>query len=116
MQEAGEILSNMNHPAGDCPLCLYPLMGEDKVGSDLPFMKLMSCYHCFHRLTKLYNIPSNLLYLVCSLYFFTSPFSDCIMRWWEWLQHGDTNPKEPNTGGADIIIFFEPFPYFEYIS
>jgi len=53
-------------------LCLYPLMGEDKVGSELPFMKLMSCYHCFH--------------------------SDCIMRWWEWLQHGDTNPKEPNTG------------------
>lgn len=71
-EEAGEILSNMNHPAGDCPLCLYPLMGEDKVGSELPFMKLMSCYHCFH--------------------------SDCIMRWWEWLQHGDTNPKEPNTG------------------
>jgi len=71
-EEAGEILSNMNHPAGDCPLCLYPLVGEDKVGSELPFMKLMSCYHCFH--------------------------SDCIMRWWEWLQHGDANLKERNTG------------------
>ncbi|KAJ1276010.1 hypothetical protein BS78_05G181100 [Paspalum vaginatum] len=71
-EEAGEILSNMNHPAGDCPLCLYPLMGEDKAGSELPFMKLMSCYHCFH--------------------------SDCIMRWWEWIQHGDANPKESNTG------------------
>ncbi|KAF8665215.1 hypothetical protein HU200_054111 [Digitaria exilis] len=71
-EEAGEILSNMNHPAGDCPLCLYPLRGEDKDGSEFPFMKLMSCYHCFH--------------------------SECIMRWWEWLQHSDANPKERNTG------------------
>ncbi|XP_062198096.1 uncharacterized protein LOC133900854 isoform X2 [Phragmites australis] len=70
-EEAGEILSNMNHPAGDCPLYLYPLVGEDKDGSALPFMKLMSCYHCFH--------------------------SDCIMRWWEWLQQDDANLKECNT-------------------
>ena len=69
MQEAGEILSNMNHPAGDCPLCLYPLVGDDKDGSGLPFMKLMSCYHCFHRstsfaLTELYCCASNLFYLM----------------------------------------------------
>ncbi|XP_062198339.1 uncharacterized protein LOC133901059 [Phragmites australis] len=70
-EEAGEILSNMNHPAGDCPLYLYPLVGEDKDGSALPFMKLMSCYHSFH--------------------------SDCIMRWWEWLQQDDANLKECNT-------------------
>ncbi|KAK3118958.1 hypothetical protein QOZ80_9BG0711360 [Eleusine coracana subsp. coracana] len=67
-EEAGEILSNMNHPAGDCPLCLYPLVGEDKDCSALPFMKLMSCYHCFH--------------------------SNCIMRWWEWLQHADGKPEK----------------------
>jgi len=78
MQEAGEILLNMNHPAGDCPLCLYPLVGDDKDGSGLPFMKLMSCYHCFH--------------------------SRCIMRWWEWLQHGDANPKEHNTGGKHYNV------------
>ncbi|TKW01229.1 hypothetical protein SEVIR_8G166700v4 [Setaria viridis] len=77
-EEAGEILSNMNHPAGDCPLCLYPLMREDKDGSELPFMKLMSCYHCFH--------------------------SDCIMRWWEWLQHGDANLKERNTRGKHYNV------------
>ncbi|CAN6372440.1 unnamed protein product, partial [Urochloa humidicola] len=76
--EAGEVLSNMNHPAGDCPLCLYHLVGEDKDGSELPFTKLMSCYHCFH--------------------------SDCIMRWWEWLQHGDANPKEHNAGGKNYIV------------
>ena len=69
MQEAGEILSNMNHPAGDCPLCLYPLVGDDKDGSGLPFMKLMSCYHCFHRsisfeLTELYCSASNLFSLM----------------------------------------------------
>uniref|UniRef100_A0A0D9XT97 RWD domain-containing protein n=1 Tax=Leersia perrieri TaxID=77586 RepID=A0A0D9XT97_9ORYZ len=67
-EEAVEILSNMNHPAGDCPLCLYPLVQEDKDGSALPFMKLMSCYHCFH--------------------------SDCIMRWWKWLQNDDTDLKK----------------------
>ncbi|WVZ51112.1 hypothetical protein U9M48_002289 [Paspalum notatum var. saurae] len=88
-EEAGEILSNMNHPEGDCPLCLYPLMGEDKAG-ELPFMKLMSCYHCFH--------------------------SDCIMRWWEWLQHGDANPKESNTGGADIISCLSVFSLAEILN
>uniref|UniRef100_A0ACD5WW93 Uncharacterized protein n=1 Tax=Avena sativa TaxID=4498 RepID=A0ACD5WW93_AVESA len=80
-EEAGEILSNMNHPAGDCPLCLYPLLPDDNDGSALPFMKLMSCYHCFH--------------------------SDCIMRWWGWLQHDDddVNSKKNGTavtGGLDL--------------
>ncbi|KAK1324481.1 hypothetical protein QJS10_CPA01g02804 [Acorus calamus] len=48
-KEAVEILSSMNHPDGNCPMCLNPLVHE--VGHDLflPFMKLMSCYHCFHR-------------------------------------------------------------------
>ncbi|XBH84836.1 hypothetical protein VPH35_072910 [Triticum aestivum] len=70
-EEAGEILSNMNHPAGDCPMCLYPLVSENNHDSALPFMKLMSCYHCFH--------------------------SDCIMRWWGWLQHDDANSKKIDT-------------------
>ncbi|KAF0895708.1 hypothetical protein E2562_014326, partial [Oryza meyeriana var. granulata] len=77
-EEAVEILSNMNHPAGDCPLCLYPLVQEDKDGSALPFMKLMSCYHCFH--------------------------SDCIMRWWEWLQNDDTDSKKSSTAVTTEVI------------
>uniref|UniRef100_A0A0E0F6L9 RWD domain-containing protein n=1 Tax=Oryza meridionalis TaxID=40149 RepID=A0A0E0F6L9_9ORYZ len=72
-EEAVEMLSNMNHPAGDCPLCLYPLVKEND-GSALPFMKLMSCYHCFH--------------------------SDCIMRWWEWLQNDDTDSKKSSTAAT----------------
>ncbi|KAA3488240.1 E3 ubiquitin-protein ligase RNF25 [Gossypium australe] len=28
-KEAVERLSTMNHPDGDCPLCLYPLVSED---------------------------------------------------------------------------------------
>ncbi|KAL4201775.1 hypothetical protein AMTRI_Chr02g217790 [Amborella trichopoda] len=36
-EEVVETLSNMNHPDGNCPLCLYPLVIE-----------LMSCYHYFH--------------------------------------------------------------------
>ncbi|CAL9201568.1 unnamed protein product [Musa hybrid cultivar] len=59
-EEAVEVLSNMNHPEGNCPLCLYPLVAKDKTGSSLPFMKLMSCYHCFH--------------------------SECIIRFWKWVQ------------------------------
>ncbi|XP_028769144.1 E3 ubiquitin-protein ligase RNF25 isoform X2 [Neltuma alba] len=59
-EEAVEKLSAMNHPDGDCPLCLYPLVPEDLQNKSSPFMKLMSCFHCFHR--------------------------ECIARWWNWLQ------------------------------
>ncbi|KAK7386145.1 hypothetical protein VNO78_26147 [Psophocarpus tetragonolobus] len=59
-EEAVEKLSAMNHPDGDCPLCLFPLVPEDLQSETLPFMKLMSCFHCFH--------------------------SECIIRWWQWLQ------------------------------
>lgn len=45
-----EKLSDLNHPEGDCPLCLYPLVPEEEDDDkSLPFMKLMSCFHCFHR-------------------------------------------------------------------
>lgn len=55
-----EKLSVMNHPDGDCPLCLYPLVPEDEQSKVLPFMKLMSCFHCFHR----YTITSDLFFSV----------------------------------------------------
>lgn len=74
-EEAVEMLSNMNHPEGNCPLCLCPLATEDKEGSFLPFMKLMSCYHCFH--------------------------SECIIRWWKWLQEqNDTKIAQETTAAA----------------
>ncbi|KAF2311069.1 hypothetical protein GH714_019357 [Hevea brasiliensis] len=59
-EEAVEKLSIMNHPDGNCPLCLYPLLLEDEENESLPFMKLMSCFHCFH--------------------------CECIMNWWNWIQ------------------------------
>ncbi|KAI5394401.1 hypothetical protein KIW84_061185 [Lathyrus oleraceus] len=59
-EEAVEKLSDMNHPDGDCPLCLFPLVAEEHQSETLPFMKLMSCFHCFH--------------------------SECIIRWWNWLE------------------------------
>lgn len=58
-EEAVDLLTNMNHPEGDCPLCLYPLVSDDRSRTSLPFMKLMSCYHCFH--------------------------SDCMIRFWKWI-------------------------------
>ncbi|KAF3445589.1 hypothetical protein FNV43_RR10765 [Rhamnella rubrinervis] len=68
-EEAVEQLSLMNHPDGDCPLCLYPLVEEDERNKTLPFMKLMSCLHCFH--------------------------SECIIRWWNWLRTEQiTNPSD----------------------
>ncbi|KAL3738964.1 hypothetical protein ACJRO7_020366 [Eucalyptus globulus] len=60
-EEAVELLSKMNHPEGDCPMCLYPLVPDDTEHTDLAFMKLMSCFHCFH--------------------------CECIIRWWNWLQN-----------------------------
>ncbi|CAH9128102.1 unnamed protein product [Cuscuta epithymum] len=60
-EEAVERLSSINHPDGNCPLCLYPLVDEEKGNSVFPFMKLMSCFHCFH--------------------------CECILRWYNWLQH-----------------------------
>ncbi|KAB5568997.1 hypothetical protein DKX38_002790 [Salix brachista] len=59
-KEAVEKLSVMNHPDGDCSLCLYPLVPEDEQDEALPFMKLMSCFHCFH--------------------------CECIVRLWNWIQ------------------------------
>ncbi|KAJ0111300.1 hypothetical protein Patl1_00110 [Pistacia atlantica] len=64
-EESVEKLSAMNHPDGDCPLCLYPLVPKDETDEVLPFMKLMSCFHCFH--------------------------SDCIIHWWNWLQKEKEN-------------------------
>ncbi|XXG77924.1 hypothetical protein AAC387_Pa08g1975 [Persea americana] len=69
-EEAVDTLSNMNHPDGDCPLCLYPLVTDAGHSDFLPFMKLMSCFHCFH--------------------------SECIVRWWRWLQ-------EQNESTANLI-------------
>ncbi|PWA77066.1 zinc finger, RING/FYVE/PHD-type, Ubiquitin-conjugating enzyme/RWD-like protein [Artemisia annua] len=65
-EEAVEKLTSMNHPDGDCPMCLHPLVEEGASNDSLPFMKLMSCFHCFH--------------------------CECIIRWWNWLKtHKDVD-------------------------
>ncbi|GAB4861984.1 hypothetical protein Ancab_037238 [Ancistrocladus abbreviatus] len=71
-EEAVERLSIMNHPDGNCPLCLCPLVPEEEDNSSLPYMKLMSCFHCFH--------------------------SECITSWWKWLQvQNETNHENSRT-------------------
>ncbi|OMP00745.1 Zinc finger, RING-type [Corchorus olitorius] len=75
-EEAVEKLSSMNHPDGDCPLCLFPLMSEDDQKETLPFMKLMSCFHCFH--------------------------SECIIRWWTWIQTDNKDAK--NTSSSTLSL------------
>ncbi|KAJ9680552.1 hypothetical protein PVL29_019771 [Vitis rotundifolia] len=74
-KEAVERLSTMNHPDGNCPLCLYPLFPEHKQNNILPFMKLMSCFHCFH--------------------------SECIIRWWNWLQ--TQQEMDPDNSSSAIV-------------
>ncbi|KAM3266122.1 E3 ubiquitin-protein ligase RNF25 [Capsicum annuum] len=72
-EEAVERLSSMNHPDGECPLCLYPLVDEDSASSE-PFMKLMSCFHCFH--------------------------CECIIRWWNWLELPKESDSPSASGSA----------------
>ncbi|XP_057808326.1 uncharacterized protein LOC131022816 isoform X2 [Salvia miltiorrhiza] len=74
-EEAVEKLSSMNHPEGDCPLCLFPLLDEDADNNSLPFMKLMSCFHCFH--------------------------CDCIIRWWNWIQM--QSEKESSSSSSSTV-------------
>ncbi|KAL0725376.1 hypothetical protein Bca4012_039975 [Brassica carinata] len=81
-EEAVERLTVMNHPDGDCPLCLYPLFPEDGESNQMPFMKLMSCFHCFH--------------------------CECIIRWWNWVHtEKEADSENGNTlrlGSGDKIL------------
>lgn len=73
-EEAAEKLSSMNHPDGDCPLCLYPLLDEDSGSNSPPFMKLMSCFHCFH--------------------------CECIIRWWNWNHEKSQKENSSSSSSA----------------
>ncbi|CAN6836918.1 hypothetical protein Bca4012_031131 [Brassica carinata] len=83
-EEAVERLTIMNHPDGDCPLCLYSLFPEDGQSNQMPFMKLMSCFHCFH--------------------------CECIIRWWNWLhtekeadsQNGNSRSVDKSLGNCPV--------------
>ncbi|KAG8475018.1 hypothetical protein CXB51_031806 [Gossypium anomalum] len=61
-EEAVERLSAMNHPDGDCPLCLYPLVSEDDQTE-----------------------------------------SECIIRWWNWLQIENKNNAK-NVSSATLHL------------
>lgn len=52
-------LTEMNQPDGNCSFCMEPLVLDAGKSDIRPFMKLLSCFHCFH--------------------------SDCFGRWWRWV-------------------------------
>ncbi|MCO5595816.1 hypothetical protein L7F22_049866 [Adiantum nelumboides] len=58
-EKALDGLTEMNQPDGNCCFCLEPLVIENEVSDMRPFMKLLSCFHCFH--------------------------SECFVRWWRWM-------------------------------
>jgi len=114
----------MNHPDGDCPLCLFPLVTEDHQSETLPFMKLMSCFHCFHRwapVNFILRCSILSLYLIffrtsmkLTLYWFNIAFSisnfsfqfvsiiivsECIIRWWNWIE-SSKQTSSPNSDNA----------------
>ncbi|XP_002989843.2 E3 ubiquitin-protein ligase RNF25 [Selaginella moellendorffii] len=58
---AVDFLTSNNYPEGDCCFCLFPLALDH---AHQHYMKLMSCFHCFH--------------------------SDCFSDWWKWLPADST--------------------------
>ncbi|KAI5077188.1 hypothetical protein GOP47_0007012 [Adiantum capillus-veneris] len=58
-EKALDRLTEMNQPDGNCCFCMEPLVMENEVSNLRPFMKLLSCFHCFH--------------------------SECFIRWWRWM-------------------------------
>lgn len=114
-----EILSSMNHPDGDCPLCLYPLVREEKNASALPFMKLMSCFHCFHWLILFHfcSIYCKFKHALTDVFIYFLFYSECFFRWWRWLQaqSGTNQAEEPTvTAGnqrGNISILSRDFKY-----
>ncbi|ESR58675.1 hypothetical protein CICLE_v10020918mg [Citrus x clementina] len=60
-QRQKHLISCIQDKAHELTSCLM-LVALYKNVEVLPFMKLMSCFHCFH--------------------------SECIVRWWNWLQNG----------------------------
>lgn len=89
----------MNHPDGNCPLCLYPLVPKDENDEVLPFMKLMSCFHCFHGWSCHLSISLFDSKQHFSLLNFMFYCSECIVHWWNWLQ----KEKEDNASCGDTL-------------
>ena len=52
-QAALDKLTDMNQPDGDCCFCMFPLSTGYESSGLRPFLKLMSCFHCFHRFVKI---------------------------------------------------------------
>ncbi|XP_024519658.1 uncharacterized protein LOC9647291 isoform X3 [Selaginella moellendorffii] len=59
-----DFLTSNNYPEGDCCFCLFPLVDPALDHAHQHYMKLMSCFHCFH--------------------------SDCFSDWWKWLPADST--------------------------
>jgi E3 ubiquitin-protein ligase RNF25 len=56
-EAAKELLTSMNAPDGDCCFCMLPLDMPDSSQRSRPYMKLMSCFHCFHRFSVENFVP-----------------------------------------------------------
>ena len=63
---AQDILTELNSPDGDCPICLLPLAGEEDVAESVSAADerpvKLPCYHCLHRCVS-DRLRSGTLYL-----------------------------------------------------
>ena len=53
-EAAKALLTDLNHPEGDCAICLEPLRDADGNETLQPVQKL-PCYHCLHRQASSYK-------------------------------------------------------------
>lgn len=53
-EAAKALLTDLNHPEGDCAICLEPLRDADGNETVQPVQKL-PCYHCLHRQAPSYQ-------------------------------------------------------------
>jgi hypothetical protein len=78
----------MNQPDGDCCFCMFPLsMGYESSGLK-SLMKLMSCFHCFHRLVNVHWSKSVFFWNVLSIdqiCVLSNSCSDCFSKWFRWI-------------------------------
>eukprot|EP00898_Chlorokybus_atmophyticus_P004487 jgi/Chlat1/5039/Chrsp329S04920 len=114
IEAARERLTAMNAPEGDCVFCLMPLHEAD----ESQLVKLMSCYHCFHRVCfrrwwlyqaggkDMASLPERLFCPICRYIIHASDIAHAS----GWLQEeaaGGGSDMDPNSNMQTVVLTSE---------